>query len=248
MKFRIEVICMNEEGTEERCEIMQFERNQLVMETLDLTLAESKAILEDIQGIVVNQQVTEDLNRRRICPVCSHRFTSKGQGTIALRTVFGVVEVPNPRWNRCLCQEVPKSFRPVSRWLQGLTTPELLHLETKWGSLIPFAKVSDLLKDVLPVVETTNKEIIRRHLHRVAERMEEELGEERPHIFASDPENGQPAAIPDGPITIGIDGGYVRAAHKHGCFEVIAGKSEVSFRRDSKRTSPKEMFRICTNL
>jgi adenylylsulfate kinase-like enzyme len=33
---------------------------------------------------------------------------------------------------------------------------------------------------------------------------------------------------PNGPITVGIDGGYVRAAHKQGWFEVIAGKSVVA--------------------
>jgi hypothetical protein len=34
-------------------------------------------------------------------------------------------------------------------------------------------------------------------------------------------------ALPDGPMTVGIDGGLVRAAHKEGWFEVIAGKSVV---------------------
>jgi hypothetical protein len=38
--------------------------------------------------------------------------------------------------------------------------------------------------------------------------------------------------LPDGPITVGIDGDCVRAAHKQGWFEVIAGKSVVAFRRD----------------
>src|ERR1035437_6637679 len=32
-------------------------------------------------------------------------------------------------------------------------------------------------------------------------------------------------------MTVGIDGGYVRAAHKLGNFEVIAGRSVVAFRR-----------------
>jgi hypothetical protein len=32
-------------------------------------------------------------------------------------------------------------------------------------------------------------------------------------------------------MTVGLDGGYVRAAHKDGCFEVIAGRSVVAFRR-----------------
>ena len=34
-----------------------------------------------------------------------------------------------------------------------------------------------------------------------------------------------------GPMTVGLDGGYLRAAHKQGCFEVIAGRSVVAFRR-----------------
>jgi hypothetical protein len=38
-------------------------------------------------------------------------------------------------------------------------------------------------------------------------------------------------APPDGPITLGIDSGYVRAANKEGFFEVIAGRSVVAFRR-----------------
>ena len=35
-------------------------------------------------------------------------------------------------------------------------------------------------------------------------------------------------------MTVGIDGGYVRAAHKEGWFEVIAGKSVVAFRRQAE--------------
>ena len=44
--------------------------------------------------------------------------------------------------------------------------------------------------------------------------------------------------LPDGPITVGIDGGYVRAAHKEGWFEVIAGKSVVAFRREAEDETP----------
>jgi hypothetical protein len=52
-------------------------------------------------------------------------------------------------------------------------------VETKWASLIPFAKVADVLREVLPVETGTNHETIRRHLQATAQRMEDELGEER---------------------------------------------------------------------
>ena len=41
-------------------------------------------------------------------------------------------------------------------------------------------------------------------------------------------------------MTVGIDGGFVRAAPKEEWFEVIAGKGVVAFRRDEP---DKESFR-----
>src|SRR5450631_2938829 len=97
-----------------------------------------------------------------------------------MKTVFGPVEVANPRWNHCPCQSHgPKTFRPMRIWLQGRTSPELIYLETKWASLIPFAKVVDLLKEVLPLDDAENQETVRNHLQATAERIEQELGDER---------------------------------------------------------------------
>ena len=45
--------------------------------------------------------------------------------------------------------------------------------------------------------------------------------------------------IPDGPLTVGIDGGYVKAqGSEHGWFEVIAGKSMLAFSRDEEQSTP----------
>ena len=185
------------------------------------------------------QQVAEDLERRCRCPNCGERYRGKGGGTKEVKTLFGMVDVANPRWKRCPCQQSgAKTFRPTVSWLQGQTTPELLYLETKWASLIPFGKVADLLLEVLPVDAGTNHETIRRHLHETAERMEKELGDERQlKLFAEEAEQ-EDLAPPDGPITVGIDGGYVRAAHKEGFFEVIAGRSVVAFRREANDEVP----------
>jgi hypothetical protein len=120
-----------------RCPVIEMERRQLVMETLGLSLADGKTILHGVQDFVASQQTAEALQRRRNCPGCGHRYHSKGIGTHTVKTVFGAVPVPNPRWERCSCQRTgPKTFRPSTAWLQGRTSPELLYLETKWGSLI----------------------------------------------------------------------------------------------------------------
>ena len=86
-------------------------------------------------------------------------------------------------------------------------------METKWGSLIPYEKVADLLKEVLPVSGSTNQETVCEHLHAVAERMEAELGEERQPDPVK-PEEDPTLPLPDGPMTVGIDGGYVRQVGK----------------------------------
>jgi hypothetical protein len=180
MKVRVQVVCLNADGDEQRRQVLTIERRELAMETLGMNLTESKALLACVQDFVVAQQVREDLEQGRACPHCRRRYTSKESGSTSVSTVFGRVEVPNPRWNRCACQtEGPLTFRPMRTWLNGQTSPELLYLETKWASLIPFARAADLLKEVLPVGDLVNAETVRNHLQLTAERIEQELGEER---------------------------------------------------------------------
>jgi hypothetical protein len=80
---------------------------------------------------------------------------------------------------------------------RGRVSPELLYLETKWASMTLFAKVADLLKEVLPVGASTNHETVREHLQVTAERMEQELGEElQPNLYDFEyPENGVVSAV-----------------------------------------------------
>jgi len=133
MKFRVEVIRINDDGAEQRCDVMELERHELAMETLGLSLMDGKTILHGVQDFVASQQMVEDLNARRICLSCGQRYHSKATGTHTLTTVFGPVCVPNPRWERCSCQTSgAKTFRPAA-WLHGRTSPELLYLETKWA-------------------------------------------------------------------------------------------------------------------
>ena len=213
MKFRVEVVCLQEDGTEDWCEITEVERQELAIETLGLNLAEAKAILRGMQDLMAARQVGEDLVRRRRCPDCGQRYHSKSSGTSTIYTLFGPVLVPNPRWNQCSCRtDGSKTFRPTSAWLTGRSSPELLYLETKWASLIPFGRVADLLREVLPVSMSTNHETVQV----TAERIEHEPGEERQVNLFECRQDDDEQPLPDGPMTVGIDGGYVRAAHKEG--------------------------------
>jgi hypothetical protein len=240
MNIRIEVVVVKADGGGQRRQILMIERQELAMETLGMNLSESKALLSGVQDFLIAQQAHEYLEAHRACPHCGERRASKDSGTAPVKTVFGPVKVPNPRWKRCSCRsDGAKTFRPMNTWLNGRTSPEMLYLETKWSSLIPFAKTSDLLKEVLPVEDCVNPESVRNHLQDVAERLEGELGEEQQlNLFDGTDEDWEQQPLPDGPITVGLDGGYVRAAHKQGWFEVIAGRSVVAFRRNEEAEVP----------
>ena len=69
-------------------------------------------------------------------------------------------------------------------------------------------------------------------------KLEQALGEEQACLFAGAENNWAAQPLPDGPMTVGIDGGMVRARHKAGFFEVIAGKSIVAFKRDEAEEIP----------
>jgi hypothetical protein len=113
----------------------------------------------------------------------------------------------------------------LAELLPNRTLPELLFLETKWASLISYGMTSDLLQEVLPIDEPVNTFTIRRHVANVAERLERELGDEQFCFIQGCQNSWDQLPPPDGPLTVGIDGGYVRGQHKQGAFEVIAGKS-----------------------
>ena len=239
MNFHIAVICMRDDGTEGRRDVLTVTKEQLVMETLGLTVAEGKALLAHVQAAVVDEQAATYLDQHRPCETCGtpHRGKDPRQSTV--NTVFGPIAVPNPRWHRCVCQNTgSRTFRPTAQWLTGQTSPELLYLEPKWGSLVAYAKVVELLADVLPVAKTMRAETVRRHVHATANRIEQALGDERETLFDGSEEDWAAQPTSDGPMTVGLDGGFVRARRKAGFFEVIAGKSIVAFKREEAEDTP----------
>ena len=93
----MEVVSLNADGEQQRRQILTIERRELTMETLGMNLTEGKALLSGVQDFVVAQQAGEELEQRCACPHCGRRYMSKDSGSTPVSTVFGRVEVPNPR-------------------------------------------------------------------------------------------------------------------------------------------------------
>jgi hypothetical protein len=233
LKFRLQLVAVSDSGQEQVHEVSQFEREGLAMETLGLTLAEGKLILKNVQERVVQEQISDCLAQQRRCPDCGQGRHGKGYHDVGIRTLFGKVEFQSPRLRHCPCQpHEEKTFSPLQKVLPEHVSPELRYLEVKWGALLAYQAGCDWLHEVLPVHEQLNAETMRQHVFEVAERLEQELGEERASLIEGCPEDWEQLPIPNGPLTVGLDGGFVRARHQRGCFEVIVGKSVLEFRRE----------------
>lgn len=96
MSFRVEVVCENAVGGEQRRTVLALEPRELAMETLGMNLSEGKALLAGVQEFIVAQQVHRDLEQRRACRHCGERYTTKDSGSTPVTTCFGRVEVMNP--------------------------------------------------------------------------------------------------------------------------------------------------------
>lgn len=227
MNIEIEVKITGPDGISHTEKIAGFSKGTDTIGEIGLSIAESKALLLTLQQEIVSAQSAAYCQTRRHCPSCGRSLRVKARGRIRYRTVFGDVTVPSPRFYHCQCHNGPaKTFSPLTELLQDHVAPELLWLETKWASLASFGITADILKDVLPIDAKLSPDTIRRHLRRVATRMEGELAEERFTFVETSAVLRERLPNPEGPITVGIDGGYVKSREKgQSHFEVTVGKS-----------------------
>ena len=220
-------------------EILVLDKPHDQLEKVGLSLAEAKELLGRVQDRVVGAQAAAFVADHRHCDACGRRLWSKGQTSLQFRTPFGDVPVTGPRLKSCRCQSPTRgSFSPLTGLFTEHVAPEMLYLETKWASLVPFGVTVELLRDVLPVGTTLNAQTVCNHLRRVATRMEESLGEERTSWVEDCPPDRARLPLPEGPVVVGIDGGYVRArepgrVRREANFEVVVGQS-IAEDRDNR--------------
>jgi hypothetical protein len=245
MHFRIQIVAVLDDGTERLHEIADVSRSEPTLETIGLTLDESKLMLQHLQRIIIDHQVAAYLDQHRACPDCGKHRQLKQSDMAPFRTLFGLVSVPNPRWEQCDCQpHTAKTVRPLTTLLSERTSPELRYLETKWASLASYGVTTKLLHEVLPIDHKHSVVTVRNHTLQAARRSEQALGKEQGMFVDGCQAERNRLPIPDGPLSVGIDGGIVRArrgtngAKTANLFEVIAGKSILSFRRNDPEDVP----------
>lgn len=209
-------------------EVVVFEKVTQRLEDLGLSIAEGKVLLAAVRQRTVKSQAAMWSRCHRHCPACGDRRSSKGSYPAVFRTLYGDVELDSPRLNRCRCQDTggPATVSPLRDLITDHIAPERLYLEARWSSLAPYAAAAGLLADILPIASGANAKTLRKHVLGVAERVEAELGEERPCFIDGCPADWAALPIPEGRIVVGLDGGYVRNwDDRKSNFEVIVGQS-----------------------
>ncbi len=229
MHFQIQVIVTQDDSTElPPIEVVTLERTEFTPETVGLTLAEGKRILNGIQTTMAQAQVATYTDLQQACPICHQPRARKGMHYLVYRTAFGRLSLPSPRFYSCPCTpQAARSTSPLATLLAERTAPELCYLETKWASLVSYGVTVDLLAEVLPI--QTHPTTIQRQVHHAAERVEQAIAAAGPVYIEGCPAQWSQLPQPDEPLAVSIDGGYVHARtatqRKAGCFEIIVAKS-----------------------
>ena len=233
MKFSVQVIVHPDDDTEASPvvrEVFTLDRDDLAPDTLGLQLGEAKDLLAAVQDTLVEQQVSAAITRQVACPDCGRARRHKDTRTIVVRSLFGALRLASPRWWHCGCRDQPaRTFQPLAGLLPERTTPELAYLQARFAALVSYGITADLLGELLPLGRRLHPAVVRRQTQAVAQRLEDELGEERPSFIDTCQRDREELPRPDLPIVVGLDGGYVHSSQQRsradGWFEVIAGKA-----------------------
>ena len=228
MRFKLQLILEMDkpEKNDVTLDIATFDKDFTRPEHIGLSINEAKNILQNLQKNVVEEQINKSLQSHSHCSQCQAPLRTKENRGIKYRTLYGTLDVKNPRYYLCKCQGSPRqSVTPLSNLLDDHTSPELYYLESKWSSLMSYGLTVDLLKDSFPIDKKLSIETVRKNTLNVAKKINGLLEKEK-HIYATPFAKVDPVAFNNESTIVGLDGGYLRSwDDKKTNFELIVGKS-----------------------
>src|SRR5690348_13074323 len=104
MRMKVQVIVESDAGNAEAVrEAAKLDRGVLRPEALGPSLSEAKALLQQLQEVMVNHQIAQYVSQQAPCPECGKRRSRKGEHQIVFRTLFGKLRLHSPRLYACGC-------------------------------------------------------------------------------------------------------------------------------------------------
>ena len=147
---------------------------------IGLSVEDGKKIMAALQTAVASQEADTYTLFRRICPDCGALRPVKDYTTRRIRTVFGTVEVRNPRWMLCRnCHPgFALAFAPLHEICPDRATPELTELTARLGSTMPYRQAASVMAEFLPLEATETYATVRKRTIRTGERLDRQAVEE----------------------------------------------------------------------
>src|SRR5664279_3445590 len=124
-------------------------------------------------------------------------------------SVGAAVAVPPARAGQAQRQR-SRTFQPLAELLPDRTTPELAYLQARFAGLVSYGITAKLLGELLPLGRRLHPAVVRRQTQAVAQRLEDELGDERFSFIDTCQRVREELPRPDLPLVVGLDGGYVQ--------------------------------------
>lgn len=173
------------------------------VQTLGLSLAQGKVVLECLQTEIVEQQITRLSNRLRPCAHCGQARKLKDFHEIHCCSLFGDVTMRVPGWRRCTCGKERDLVNAGKR--QRWISAELEFVQSQLAATIPYAKAAELLNMLLPATNGGSVSAVRRHALETGKYLDQRglIAAQAPSKQVS---NSQPTVV-------GLDGGYLRHCH-----------------------------------
>ena len=169
-------------------EVFTLTRGALAPDTVGLQLQGAKDLLAAVQDTLVEHQVNTALSAQIACPDCGIPRPHKDSRRIVMRTLFGTLRLDSPRWWHCPCSpRAARTFSPLAAILRERTTPELSYLQARFAGQVSYGLSADMLSEILPLGRALHATTVRRQLQATAQRLEDELGDERPGFITGCP-------------------------------------------------------------
>ena len=138
--------------------------DKLTSGEIGLSIDDGKRIMSTLQEFVVKQELATYAQARWVCASCERLRPVKDYTMRKIRTVFGTVEVKNPRWMLCrhCLPHISMPLTVLNEICPDQATPELMELTARLGGMMPYRKAAEVLAEFLPVEPTEGHQTVRK--------------------------------------------------------------------------------------
>jgi hypothetical protein len=148
MKWTLKIERVDEAGILESRVVGHIECPALESEAdLGLTHVEGKSLIRQIQVEVAHDQIQSFISKTR---PCSGLRAIKDHRRRKIDTIYGPLRIHARRYEECSCGQ-PNAPSRVAGLFPYRTTPELRHLQVKFGCKYSYQQAADILNEFLPI-------------------------------------------------------------------------------------------------